>query len=68
MILCVHGRLVELTIDEVNDTEEELLQRIELLDASQKIRTRLSNLVKNRFRLERAIMWIEQQIQRRKEL
>lgn len=55
----------ELTLEEVNNTEVELLEMIEVLpQTTEKIRNRLCNLVKNRFRLERAIMWIDQQIRK----
>lgn len=68
MTLRVHGSgIMEISLDELNTAEEEILEQIALQEeCPEKIRNRVSNLVRQRFRLERAILWLEQAVERQK--
>lgn len=66
MILCVQGGDMEPTLEELNETEAELLEAVSKQDYPERLRERASNLIKQRFRLERAVLWIKQMLERGK--
>jgi len=54
-----------ISIDDLNHTESELLANIVGLDFPQKLKDRVSNLSRRAFRMWRAMLYLEQLIQRR---
>jgi hypothetical protein len=57
---------MDVTLEELNDTEVELLEQIKNMDIHDKLKNRLVNKTKNCFRLHRAMLKLYQQTQRRK--
>lgn len=54
-----------ISIEDLNHTESEVLANIIGLDFPQKLKNRVTNLSRRAFRLWRAMLFIEQLIQRR---
>lgn len=58
---------MEVSLDELNETEAELLEQVEAqTEYAEKIRNRVCNLIRQKFRLHRALMFVEQEVERRK--
>lgn len=57
---------MDVTLDELNGTEAELLEQIQAMDIHDKLKIRLVNRTRNCFRLYRAMLWLEQQVEKRR--